>query len=376
MKAGKKMLDFLVKKPNKMKKVIDELKENTQSLYLFGAGNCGENYLDVLGENGIDVDAFLDDDPRKQERGLRGKPVLPPEAMLEREGVILISSYGPPSVLLRRLEQIDINLLKRVRWSELYLWESGLDYYSYYMEHANELKKVYDLLQDERSKTVFRNLLNYKISRDRRLIEEINDLNRVDQYFDMSILCFGKDEVFVDFGAYNGDTVESFIKNVRAVGGSYAHIYAFEPDSDNFLELKKRVGKYANITCINKGAYSENTILRFSSECTQTSYFNENGDIKVPVCSLDTEVDSKVTFIKADIEGCEMEALHGAEKIIRDHKPTLAFSIYHKKEDIYCIPLYLHELNKQYKFYMRHYGENPVDSIIYAVDSDKKQELQ
>lgn len=370
------MLDFLVKKPNKMKKILDELKENTQSLYLFGAGNCGENYLDVLGENGIDVDAFLDDDPRKQERGLRGKPVLPPEAMLERDGVILISSYGPPSVLLRRLEQIDINLLKRVRWSELYLWERGLDYYSYYMEHENELKKVYDLLQDERSKTVFRNLLNYKISRDRRLIEEINDLNRVDQYFDMSILCFGKDEVFVDFGAYNGDTVESFIKNVRAVEGSYAHIYAFEPDSDNFLELKKRVGKYANITCINKGAYSENTILRFSSECTQTSYFNKNGDIKVPVCSLDTEVDSKVTFIKADIEGCEMEALHGAQKIIREHKPTLAFSIYHKKEDIYCIPLYLHELNKQYKFYMRHYGENPVDSIIYAVDSDKKKELQ
>lgn len=364
-------MNFLVKAPNKMIRVLDELKENAQPLYLFGAGNCGENYLNVLGEYGIYVEAFLDDDPRKQARGLCGKKVLPPEEMIEREGLILISSYGPPSVLIKRLEQINVDLLKRVRWSEFYLWENGLDYYSYYMENANELEKVYDLLEDERSRTVFRNLLNYKISRDISLIEEINDLSLCDQYFDMSILRFGQDEVFVDLGAYIGDTVNSFIKNLRAAGGSYTHIYAFEPDANNFLELKAFTEKCANISCINKGAYSENTILRFSSECTQTSYFSENGDIEVPVCCLDTEIDSKVTFIKADIEGCEMEALRGAEKLIRTHKPTLAFSIYHKKEDIFRIPLYLHELNKNYRFYMRHYGEIPVDSIVYAVNSDK-----
>lgn len=365
------MLDFLVKTPNKMEQVLDELKRSSQPLYLFGAGNCGENYLDVLGENGIPVEAFLDDDPRKQAKGLRGKEVFPPEEIVAREGLILISSYGPPSVLIKRLKSISPELIQRVRWSEFYLWENGLNYYSYYMENADELEKVYELLVDERSKTVFRNLLNYKITRDNRLIEEINDLNHIDQYFDMSILHFTRDEVFVDLGAYIGDTVESFIKNVRADGGSYAHIYAFEPDSDNFSKLNQNMTRYDNITCINKGGYSENTILRFSSECTQTSHFSENGDIQVPVCSLDTEIGSKVTFIKADIEGCEMEALHGAEKLIREYKPTLAFSIYHKKEDIFRIPLYLHELNENYKFYMRHYGEIPVDSIIYAVDANK-----
>ncbi|EFW29375.1 FkbM family methyltransferase [Selenomonas artemidis] len=365
-------MDFLVKSPNKMIGVLDELKENAQPLYLFGAGNCGKDYLNVLGEYGIEVEAFFDDDPRKQARGLCGKKVLPPEEMIEREGLILISvACTSPQLLIRRLERISPDLLKRIRWADFILWENGLDYYAYYTENANELEKVYGLLEDERSRTVFRNLLNYKISRDVRLIEEINDLSLCDQYFDMSILRFGQDEVFVDLGAYTGDTVNSFIKNVRAAGGSYAHIYAFEPNMDNFLELKKNTENYPNIACINKGTHSENTVLKFSPEWGHSSCFSENGDIEVPVCSLDTEIDSKVTFIKADIEGSELETLRGAENLIQAYKPTLAFCIYHKKEDIFRIPLYLHELNKNYKFYMRHYSEIPIESVVYAIDSDK-----
>lgn len=171
-------MDFLVKSPNKMIGVLDELKENAQPLYLFGAGNCGKDYLNVLGEYGIEVEAFFDDDPRKQARGLCGKKVLPPEEMIEREGLILISvACTSPQLLIRRLERISPDLLKRIRWADFILWENGLDYYAYYTENANELEKVYGLLEDERSRTVFRNLLNYKISRDVRLIEEINDLS-------------------------------------------------------------------------------------------------------------------------------------------------------------------------------------------------------
>lgn len=364
------MLDFLVKTPNKMTLLIEDLKNLSEPLYLFGAGNCGENYLKVLGENGIPVEAFLDDDAQKQKNGFCGKTVLSPEEMAGHVGKILISSYGP-SILMKRLDNIDPDLLKRVLWSEFYLWEGGLDYYSYYMEHASQLEKVYGLLADERSRKVFRNLLNYKISRDISLIRSISDLHRCDQYFDMSILRFGQDEVFVDLGAYIGDTVDSFVKHVKESNASYAQIFAFEPDQNTFQELKKHTAQYANMTYINKGAYDRDTILRFSSESFLTSSFDENGDIEVPVCTLDKEITSKVTFIKADIERCEMQAIKGAENIIREYKPTMAFCTYHKKDDIFNIPLYLHKLNNGYKFYMRHYGEIPLESVVYAIDSSK-----
>ena len=364
------MLDFLVKEPNKMVSLVENLKNLSEPLYLFGAGNCGENYLNVLGENGISVEAFLDDNIQKQKSGFYGKPVLSPEEMVGRDGIILISSYGPTS-LMKRLENIDSNLPKRVLWSEFFLWEHGLDYYSYYMEHGLELEQVYGLLEDERSREVFRNLLNYKVSRNISLITDINDLGHCDQYFDGAIVRFRENEVFADLGAYIGDTVDSFVKHIKAAGVSYAHIYAFEPDPNNFVELKRRTSHYPNMTYINKGAYSENTVLRFSSEGTWTSFFDEQGDIEVPVCSLDEEIGNKISFMKADIEGAEMQALHGAENIIREYKPTIAFSVYHKKDDIFNIPLYLYELSTGYKFYMRHYGDIPIDSILYAVDSTK-----
>ena len=364
------MLDFLVKAPNKMALLLEKLKKVSEPLYLFGAGNCGEHYLHVLGENGISVEAFLDDDPKKQKMGFHGKSVFSPEMMEGCAVTILISSYGP-NTLKKRLEGISPALLKRVLWSEFFLWEDGLDYYSYYMKHTTELEQVYGLLADERSKEVFRNLLNYKVSRDISLVTSINDLGCCDQYFDRSIVNFGQGEVFADLGAYIGDTVDSFVKHIRKSGASYDHIYAFEPDPDNFAELQRRTAQYPNISYINKGAYSENTILHFSAEGTWTSFLDDRGDIEVSVCALDEEIGDRVTFMKADIEGAEMQAIKGAESMIREYKPTIAFSVYHKKEDIFAIPLRLHELNQGYKFYMRHYGDIPIDSIVYAIDSNR-----
>ena len=53
-----------------------------------------------------------------------------------------------------------------------------------------------------------------------------------------------------------------------------------------------------------------------------------------------------------DIEGSEMKALKGAEKLIRERKPNLAICVYHKPNDIVDIPLYLKSLVPEYKIYL------------------------
>ena len=74
-----------------------------------------------------------------------------------------------------------------------------------------------------------------------------------------------------------------------------------------------------------------------------------------------------VTFIKMDIEGSELEALRGASKTIQEHSPKLAISVYHKPEDIIDIPLFISEINSGYKFYLRHYTNWSVDTVLYAI---------
>lgn len=47
--------------------------------------------------------------------------------------------------------------------------------------------------------------------------------------------------------------------------------------------------------------------------------------------------------------------------------PKLAISIYHKTGDIIDIPYYIHELNPQYRFYIRHYTVNECDTVLYVI---------
>lgn len=94
----------------------------------------------------------------------------------------------------------------------------------------------------------------------------------------------------------------------------------------------------------------------------------ENIFVEVPVDSLDHLLgDERVTYIKMDIEGAELNALKGGANIIEKYKPKLAISLYHKAEDIYEIPLYLKSLVPEYKFYIRHYTDLWEETVLYAV---------
>ena len=87
--------------------------------------------------------------------------------------------------------------------------------------------------------------------------------------------------------------------------------------------------------------------------------------------SLDDYADNKqlsrVDFIKMDIEGAEMNALDGAAKIIREFKPQLAISAYHKNEDLWEIPIKLKTLNPSYELYYGHHSPIRWESVFYAV---------
>ena len=101
---------------------------------------------------------------------------------------------------------------------------------------------------------------------------------------------------------------------------------------------------------------------------------SEVGDHTVPVVSLDLmfanfnfSKDCNGTLIKMDIEGSEYDALIGGKKIIRNIRPGLAISVYHKPSDLWELPLLISSWNLEYDFYLRSHQYNGFDVVLYAI---------
>lgn len=188
------------------------------------------------------------------------------------------------------------------------------------------------------------------------------------QYFDKELMRPCQDEIFVDGGCYDCSTDRLFNK---WCGGGYKKIYAFEPDAKNYERCMGAARQIANMELINRGLWSREETLYFAGNADQGSKIieTEGQDVMtVPVAAIDDVAGGeKVTFIKMDVEGAELEALKGARKTIEKHHPRLAISVYHKPEDIWEIPAYILSLSKDYRLYIRHYQLSKNETILYAV---------
>lgn len=215
-------------------------------------------------------------------------------------------------------------------------------------------------------KSIYQQLLSEQISVDYIInAGECMNLLFDQQYFDLPYISRSDDEIFLDIGCFDGLTVRNFVKWSES---TYKEIIAFEPDKCCYEKCKEELKDIRNLTLINKGVWNKEEVLRFDATGVSDSKISEDGTTKIDTCRLDDIVrDKQVTFIKMDIEGAEKEALMGAEHIIREQKPKLAISIYHKREDIWELPKLIMEWNPEYKFYLRHYSLRFAETVLYAV---------
>lgn len=235
---------------------------------------------------------------------------------------------------------------------------------TFYRENQERIINMNKLLSDEKSKIVWKGVMNYR-RMGCPLPKEL--YSEYDQYFCKDIIKLHDGEVFIDGGAYTGDTIQQFLDTCKKEKVYYKKIIAFEPDKKNFALVTKFYGKRKNIMLIAKGLYKKETILRFS-EKEASSRLDKLGESKVKVINIDAVPEcNDATFIKMDIEGAEMDALYGAQETIKKNHPKLAICIYHSNEDMIQIAEYIHSLVPEYKLYIRHHSKSAVETVIYAV---------
>lgn len=155
---------------------------------------------------------------------------------------------------------------------------------------------------------------------------------------------------------------------MRQTKGEYKKIYSFEPEKSKHQEFLKKFAEMKNIKLKPYGLWSKRGVLRFNAQDNVSSGISENGNIEIPVISIDESLEGEpASFIKMDIEGAELNALKGAKETIRKYKPKLAICVYHKPLDIVEIPLYIKELVPEYNIYLRHYHYGASETVCYAV---------
>ena len=234
-------------------------------------------------------------------------------------------------------------------------------------ENSEKFEKMYQSLEDYRSKKIFYAILNNWYNYDFINLEQVME-KCFSHYFDLDIIPSCQEEVFVDLGAFNGDTVEDFIK---IYGDNYKKIYAYEMTEQSMRELKERVKNYPRIIYEQKAVSDEVgmgsiKIHEISTSSNQLE-LEEIGEIEVT--SLDNDINEKITMIKMDIEGSELKALKGAENHIIKDKPKLLLSVYHGYEELLTLWEYLEKLNLSYHYYLRYYGGPifPTEIVLFAI---------
>jgi len=323
--------------------IRDSTGEGAEKIAIYGLGG-------VLGELGWETgkswgtlpepEYFITKDDIAEGKTIINKPVITFEEAHELCKKYLIVVYGTSlenqTALLEAIQNDPIEGAT-VRTMEEVI----------YRKNADKILAVYDLLEDDFSKATYANILMFRMGKEEQNQEFIRPSTT--QYFDFPIFAnpFG-DELFVDCGAYVGDTLEKYL---MLKCGAFRKIVAFEPMDQSFSALSARVERLKKewaipdhkIELVHGGIGAKNYQLDlsavqqdFSDHNLDASTFTLAGnntttsDGGIPVYSIDKYFSNEpVSFIKADIEGYEWLMLAGARKTIKRDKPKLALCLYH-----------------------------------------------
>lgn len=229
---------------------------------------------------------------------------------------------------------------------------------------AEDIEYVYSLLADDKSKQTYENMFKYRLSLDKKYLQSVYN---PEIYFNNDIVSNVDCNIFIDCGAYTGDTLECFINAPACRCKTY---YALEPDPENYKILKKYAnGKSFQINVLQVAVWNKQENLKFNARSLYDSYVSSEGNIVVKADSIDNIIPRKQTvgFIKMDVEGSEIQALNGAKDTIKRDCPIIAASIYHNKKDLWEIPLLLHRMEPKYHLYIRHHTLEYSDTVCYAI---------
>jgi FkbM family methyltransferase len=361
--------------------VLDDVLAGRQPAIVYPAAGLGKAVAEQLIAMGVDVKALGDRSPDLRNNVVDGVSVLSPFEVAAQypEVPVLVASTMFDSVIAEDLRERGCRTVVPVGYLNLRLPDvfRSREYQGAHeaaSDPANRwaIERAFSVFADEESRRTFLGKLAFYLTLEKRRLDEIKSDATI--YFDPAIHALSDDEVFVDGGAYVGDTLKDFLD---ASQGRFAAYYAFEPDSASFQKLSAVAEQdphriFAVRAGVGAGAMSAR-ITGTGGAGSRVMGENEQGGDAIEIVSLDEffATHSLPTFIKLDIEGFEADALRGAAATIEEAHPVLAVSAYHYPTDLWNVPLQLAELCPGARVVLRHYTREIDDTVCYAIPASR-----
>ncbi len=352
------MLDFITERESSW----EFLSKTDLPIFIYGMGDGAEKILRVFDIYGIPTAGFFASDEFVRGHSFKGHFVhklSQIEEAVEEFVIVLAFGAGYESLYTKITDMSKRHILLA---PDVPVVGGGLFTYEYCAENADKIEKVYSLLADDLSRQTFADVINFRIS------GKIDYLDRctVDRshIFD-KVITFTDGGDYIDMGAYNGDTV---LEHAELTDNRYGHIYALEPDPRNFRKLTDNTAQLERITCCNAAAWSEDGELYFDAKSGRNSLVTADSEGgKKTACIAGDSLTDRAAFIKMDVEGAESQALDGCRRSL-ENGASLICALYHRTEDLFELPLKVHEINPDLKLYIRHLMYIPAwETNLYCV---------
>lgn len=334
-------------------------------LGLYGAGKLGRYIASLLDEPCV----FVDDTPEKQGTQIDGIPVLSmaefsrqcaPQARLV--SCIFLDGYDYPA----HREQIKRQYGKSLLYFAPLLLEHGGCFHFYEPRHQLRQKQArYDELEKNLSDELsIRTLRGHLALRRSGTLEELPVTPIVDSMASLA-RHLPENINYVDIGAYDGDTIDAFLKSC---GGKFGRIWALEPDARSRARLQERWGRRLGerLTVLSHGVSAGGGRRRFLSMGKIGSVLarDDEGNVEIDTIKLDEIPAPSPALYDMDIEGEDVAVLRDSLGFIRDTLPFLRLSAYHECDDLLEMHDMINGLDVGYRFILRCEKVNGFDLML------------
>ncbi len=354
--------------------------EIPKRVYVYGTGDFSNRILVVLAKMNIEVISRLEFDCVRLREGV----IRPDQVEVPQEHTVLIA-LGNPEADIRQisinLQNLGFRIILPVEIAQFFhLKNFNLDNYwlcgdlEIFDRFNGRINKARDLFKEKKSQELFDNILDYRKNSKLTSLPNLEPLDSQYMPSDLPWVSTASPISIIDCGAFTGDTIRTFLNK----GVVFENYFAFEPDADNYNLLQEFVSKnnVPSVFPLKLATWNENAILKFQKSGGNNSgahltIQSSNNLEKVLAVKLDDLLSRhKIDLIKMDIEGSEIESLKGLIEIIKTYKPYLAISAYHKPADLWEIPLFITEISNNYELYIRVYGAQTFDTVLYCIPSN------
>ncbi len=349
----------------------------------FGAGGLGRKTLAGLREVGVEPLAFADNNPALWGGEVDGLPVLSPRDAAHKYGrqaafVITIWRGESDDVMGQRRQQLlDLDCVTVVTFAPLF-WKYAdvfVPYYAFDQPHvaaaqADAIHAAFSLFADDASRREFIAQVRWRLQAD---FDALPAPVSHEVYFPDDLVAVRPDEVFIDCGAYDGETIGACCSAelFRTVA-----LLPSKPDAANFRQLQRYVAALPaqlreRISLRQAAVGARCCQVEFEATGTEVSAVGSGGAF-VDCVALDEALGAPLpTYIKMDIEGSELDAVMGASATIESSQPVLAICAYHHQDHLWRIPAAVAELTDGYRFYLRPHLLEVWDLVCYAVPAHR-----